>query len=162
MARAEKRPEWSAALRFGKRGPDFSDMASLEFSIGLPLFARHRQDPSIRAQEAELRRVEAEREATRRAHAAELQVNLAEWEQAGTRLRRYDRELLPLARERTAAALAGYRAGGAAFQLVLDALEAEADTAVERASVADERGRAWAFLRYLEPRQLPRTDEVMP
>jgi outer membrane protein TolC len=40
MARADKRPDWSAALRFGKRGPDFSDMATLEFSIGLPLFAR--------------------------------------------------------------------------------------------------------------------------
>jgi outer membrane protein TolC len=152
LARAEKRPDWSAAITFAKRGPDFSDMASLQFTIDLPLFAKHRQNPVIAARSAELRRLEADRETMLLAHTAELHKMLVEWEQAGKQLEQYDRELLPLARERAAAALAAYRAGRGEFQLALDAFAEEIDVAVERAMLTDARGRAWAFLRYLEPR----------
>lgn len=79
---------------------------------------------------------------------------LIEWEQTGVRLAQYDRELLPLARERAEAALAAYRAGSREFQLALDAFEEELELAVERALLIDARGRAWAYFRYLEPRQL--------
>ncbi|MGH7338467.1 MAG: TolC family protein, partial [Myxococcota bacterium] len=72
LARAEKRPDWSASLSFADRGPDFSNMASLQFTIELPLFAKHRQDPVIAARSAELRRLEADRETMLRAHTAEL------------------------------------------------------------------------------------------
>jgi outer membrane protein TolC len=156
LARADKWPDWSAALTYWDRGPDFSNMASLQFTVELPLFAKHRQNPVIAARHAELRETEAAREAALRAHTAEVHKMLIEWEQTGTRLEQYDRELLPLARERTAAALAAYRAGRGDFQLALDAFEAEIDAAVEQAMLAEARGRAWAFLRYLEPRQLPR------
>lgn len=156
LARAEKRPDWSAALTFGKRGPDFSDMASLQFTVDLPLFARRRNDAVIAARGAALRQLEADRESMLRAHTAELHKTLVEWEQAGAQLRQYDRDLVPLARERATAALAAYRAGRGGFQLALDAFEEEIDVAIERAMLAEARGRAWAFLRYLEPRQLPR------
>jgi len=154
LARAEKRPDWSASLSYLERGPQFSDMASLQFTIGLPLFARHRQDPVIAARTAELRRVQADRETMLRAHTAELRKTLVDWQQTGVRLEQYDRELLPLARQRATAALASYRTGSGEFQLALDAFEEEIGLAVERALLADARGRAWAFLRYLEPRQL--------
>lgn len=154
LARAEKRPDWSAALAYSKRGPDFSDMASLQFTVELPLFAKNRQDPVIAARSATLRQLEAERETTLRAHTAELRKMLIEWEQTGVRLAQYDRELLPLARERAEAALAAYRAGSREFQLALDAFEEELELAVERALLIDARGRAWAYFRYLEPRQL--------
>ena len=49
LARAEKRPDWSAELDYAQRGADFSNLVSLEFHIGLPLFARHRQNPVIAA-----------------------------------------------------------------------------------------------------------------
>jgi cobalt-zinc-cadmium efflux system outer membrane protein len=156
LARAEKRPDWSAALSYADRGPEFSNMASLQFTIELPLFAKNRQNPVIAARSAELRQLEADRETTLRAHTAELHKMLVEWEQAGRRLEQYDRELLPLARERATAALATYRAGGGGFQLALDAFEEQIDVAVERAALAEVRGRAWAFLNYLEPQQLPR------
>ncbi|MGH8242535.1 MAG: TolC family protein [Steroidobacteraceae bacterium] len=156
LARADRRPDWSAALAYADRGPEFSDMASLQFTVELPFFAKHRQNPRIAARRAELRQLEAERETTLRAHTAELHRMLVEWEQAGRRLEQYDRELLPLARERATAALAAYRAGSGEFQLALDAFEEEIETAVERAMLFETRGRAWAFLSYLEPRQLPR------
>jgi outer membrane protein TolC len=154
LARADKRPDWSAALAYADRGPEFSDMASLQFTIELPLFTRHRQDPVIAARSAELRQLEAERESALRAHTAEVHKMLVEWEQAGRRLEQYDRELVPLARERAMAAIAAYRAGSGEFQPALDAFEVEMELAVERAELTDTRGRAWAFLRYLERGQL--------
>jgi outer membrane protein, heavy metal efflux system len=45
LARAARRPDWSTEVYFAKRGPDFSDMASLQFTIELPVFARTRQNP---------------------------------------------------------------------------------------------------------------------
>jgi outer membrane protein TolC len=154
LARAAKRPDWSAEVSYGKRGPDFSDMTSLEFRVGLPLFSGKRQDPIIAARSADLRRLEADRQATLLEHAAEVRKSITDWEQASVRLELYDRELLPLARQRAAAALAAYRANRGELQLALDAFEAESDLAVERALLADARGSAWAYLRYLDPGQL--------
>jgi outer membrane protein TolC len=155
LAYAERKPDWSAALSYGNRGPAFEDMASLEFTVDLPLFARYRQNPVIAARSADLRRLQAEREAELRAHTTELRRMLIEWEQSGVQLAQYDRELLPLARERSRAALAAYRSGGGDLRFAVDAFEDEVELLVERAGLADARGRAWAFLRYLEPRQLP-------
>jgi cobalt-zinc-cadmium efflux system outer membrane protein len=154
LARAERRPDWSAELSFAKRGPEFSDMASLQFRIELPLLARYRQNPVIAARRAELGRVEAEREAEVRMHVAEVRQMLLEWGTLGEHLARYEREILPLARERSKAALAAYRAGSGALQPALDAFSREIDQRIEYLALQNERGRAWAYLRYLT------TDEV--
>lgn len=149
LAKAQRRPDWSAELAFAKRGPEFSDMVSLEFRIGLPLFAKYRQNPMISAKHAELRRIEAERDAEVRMHTAEVQQMLTSWEQLGEQLQQYERELLPLARERSRAALASYRAGRGDLRLALDAYSQEVEFVIEHAELVNERGRAWAYLRYL-------------
>jgi outer membrane protein, heavy metal efflux system len=149
LAKAQRRPDWSAELAFAKRGPDFSDMVSLEFRIGLPLFTTHRQDPQISAKHARLRQVEAERETELRMHTAEIQQMLTEWQQLGEQVAQYEQELLPLARERSSAALASYRAGRGDLRLALDAYQQEIEFVLEHAQLLNERGRAWAFLRYL-------------
>jgi outer membrane protein, heavy metal efflux system len=162
LARAERRPDWSTELSYAKRGPDFSDMVSLQFTIGLPLFAKHRQNPLIAARSAELRALEAERETEIRMHTAETQQVVIEWEQSGEQLQQYDKELVPLARERTRTALAAYRAGGAELRLALDAFEDEINLLLDRATLQNERGRAWAFLRYLQPEHLHPAGQVTP
>jgi cobalt-zinc-cadmium efflux system outer membrane protein len=154
LAKAERRPDWSAELAFARRGPEFSDMVSLEFRIGLPLFTKHRQDPQVSARHAELRELEAEREAELRMHVAEIRQMLAQWEELGARLRQYEQELLPLARERSRAALASYRAGRGELRFALDAYEQESEFVIEHAQLRNERGRAWAYLRYLAREQL--------
>jgi len=154
LARAERRPDWGTELSFAKRGPDFSDMVSLQFTIGLPLFAKYRQNPVIAARSAELRRLEAERDTEIRLRVAETQQMVIEWEQLGQQLEQYQTELVPLARERTRAALAAYRAGNADLRLALDAFEDEINLLIDRAGLQNERGRAWAFLRYLQPQHL--------
>lgn len=72
LAKAERRPDWSAGLAFAKRGPEFSDMVSFEIRIGLPLATKYRQNPVMTARSAELRRLEADRETELRMHTAEL------------------------------------------------------------------------------------------
>jgi outer membrane protein TolC len=154
LAKAERRPDWSAELAFAKRGPDFSDMVSLEFRIGLPLATKHRQNPVITAKSAELRRLEADREVELRMHTAELRQMLVEWELLGEQIQQYEKELLPLARERSRAALASYRAGRGDLRSALDAFAQEVDFVLEHAQLQNERGRTWAYLRYLEPQHL--------
>lgn len=149
LAKAQRRPDWSAELAFAKRGPEFSDMVSLEFRIGLPLFTKYRQDPQVRARHAELRQLEAEREAELRMHTAEIHQMLTDWEQLGERLNQYEHELLPLARERSRATLASYRAGRGELRFALDAYEQEIEFIIEHAELLNGRGRAWAYLRYL-------------
>jgi outer membrane protein TolC len=149
LAKAERRPDWSAELAFAKRGPEFSDMVSLEFRVGLPLFTKYRQDPQVSARHAELRQLEAEREAELRMHTAEIHQVLTQWEELGERVRQYEQELLPLAHERSRAALASYRAGRGELRLALEAYEQESEFIIERAELLNERGAAWAYLRYL-------------
>jgi outer membrane protein TolC len=151
LARAQRRPDWSTEFSFAKRGPDFSDMVSLQFTIGLPLFAKHRQDPVIAARSAELRQLEAERDSEIRMHTAEAQQMVIDWQQLGEQLAQYDKELVPLARERTRVALASYRTGNSELKLALEAFDDEIAALIDRAALQNERGRAWAFLRYLPP-----------
>jgi outer membrane protein TolC len=74
---------------------------------------------------------------------------LTEWQQLGEQVAQYEQELLPLARERSSAALASYRAGRGDLRPALDAHQQEIEFVIEHAQLLNERGRAWAFLRYL-------------
>jgi Outer membrane protein len=156
LAKAGRRPDWSAEFAFAKRGPEFSDMVSLEFRIGLPLFSKYRQDPIISAKYAALRQLEAERDAEVRMHTAELREMLTEWELLGQQLKQYEQELLPLARERSRASLASYRAGRGELRTALDAYQQQIEFVIEHAQLQNERGRAWAYLRYVGPQHLQR------
>jgi cobalt-zinc-cadmium efflux system outer membrane protein len=149
LSRAEKRPDWSAELSFAKRGPDYSDMVSLEFRVGLPLFARHRQNPAIAAKLANVRAEEATQEGEIRMHRAEIAGMVAQWQGGRARLRRYDLQLLPLARDRSSAVLASYRAGRGELRSVSEALRDEIDAQLEYTELEGEVARAWVYLHLL-------------
>jgi outer membrane protein TolC len=153
LARAEKRPDWSTELSYAKRGDAFSDMVSLQFRVGLPLFSRNRQDPMIRAKRAELSQLEAERDTALRMQAAEVTRQLAAWDAARQRIELYERERLPLARQRSQAALAGFQAGRVEFLSVLASQVREIEVQRDYAELLKALGQAWAFLNYLEPGQ---------
>jgi outer membrane protein TolC len=128
----------------------------------LPLFTKNRQNPQIAAKQAELRRLEADREAELRMHTAEIHQMISQWQQLGEQLGQYERELLPLARERSRAALASYRSGRGDLRLALDAYRQEIEFVVEHAALVNERGRAWAYLRYLGREHLHDTGRTSP
>jgi len=131
LARAERAPDWSWSFMYQRRAPQFSDMASVEVRIGLPLFQGSRQGPLIDARRADTARVDAERDAAVREHAAMLERQLAEYASVSANLVRARDTRLPLAQRRAVAAVGAF-AGGATSsdQLILarrEALEAELD-----------------------------------
>ncbi len=63
--------------------------------------------------------------------------------------------LIPLAAERTRAALAAYRGGGAPLSAVLEARRMEIDTRLERMRLEMENAGVWAQLEYLIPQPGP-------
>ncbi|MEO7773869.1 MAG: TolC family protein [Steroidobacteraceae bacterium] len=150
LAKSEKRPDWSGELTYALRGAPYSNMVSLQFRIGLPLFARDRQDPQIAAKGADLRRLQAERESEVRMHDTQIQEMLARWQSLGVQLTRFDKELLPLSKERHRAAMAGLSGGRGDLKAVIDAATTRGDLLIEQARLTRERGEAWAYLRTLQ------------
>ena len=149
LARAEKRPDWSAELSYQARGSEFSDMMSLEFRVGLPFFGAHRQDPVIAEKLAVVRAQEAERDAEIRMHTAEVRAELAEWRGTRERLKRYETELLPLASDRSHAAVTSYGAGRGDLRTAVEALTEEVDTQLQFVELKGAVARAWIFLHFL-------------
>jgi outer membrane protein TolC len=111
QAVADKKSDWSWELAYQKRGEAFGDMMSVQFSFDLPLFPGSRQNPKIAAKQARLSQLQAEREAVEREHAQQLADDLAEYQRLERALRRSQDSLVPLAEEKVALTLAGYRAG---------------------------------------------------
>lgn len=129
MARAERWPDWSWEVSYGRRDPALEDMASVEVRVGLPLFQAWRQGPIVEARRADLARVGAEREATLREHQAMLEAGLAQHAALSSSVARARDVRLPLSRQRAEAAAGAFAAGnsdaGALIAARRDALEAE-------------------------------------
>jgi outer membrane protein TolC len=149
LARAEKRPDWSAEISYAKRGPQFSDMVSLEFRVGLPFFSKNRQDPKIAEKLAAVRVQEAERDSQVRMHTAQVRAAVAQWRLGRERLQNYQQEILPLAHDRSRAALASYSAGRGDLRSAIEALTDEIDGQVEEVQLEGSVARAWVFLHLL-------------
>ena len=120
-AKAEKRPDWSVELAYAKRGPQFGNMVSLQFSVALPFFGATRQDPMIASKTEQRSRIEDEREALRRDRAGELDADLAERQALSRQLQRARQQALPLAEQRVALLTAAFAAGRASLAGVLAA-----------------------------------------
>jgi outer membrane protein TolC len=156
LARAEKRPDWSTELSYAQRGPDFSNMVSLEFRVGLPLFPGHRQDPMIAEKLATVRAQEAMRDSEVRMHAAEVRATFAQWRLGRERLQHYANDLIPLARDRSRAAVVAYGAGRGDLRSVVDALSQEINTQLDYVQLKGSVAHAWVFLHLLHDSATPK------
>jgi outer membrane protein TolC len=151
LARARKHPDWSVAASYGQRSGG-SDMLMVEVGIGLPLFTRNRQDRDVAARESEYRAALATREDQRRALAAQVRAGFARWESLKRQVALHEQSLLPLAADRSASALAAFRAGGPIAPW-LDARRDELAAHLGHVEHLDALGRAWAELAFLLPMQ---------
>jgi outer membrane protein, heavy metal efflux system len=147
-AEAAKRPDWGVELSYGRRGSDFSDMVSLEVTIGLPIFGGSRQDPLIAAKRQDLSRIESERDAMLRDHTQELEANLAEYEVRTRQLARLRNVRLPLARQKVDYQFATYRAGKADLSAVLTARRELIDVRMTEVELDGQREATLAKLYY--------------
>jgi outer membrane protein TolC len=136
---------------YSQRGPAFSNMISVNVSVPLQWDQKNRQDREIAAKLAMLDQARAEREDMLRAHTAEVRAMIAEWENDRERRSRYEREVLPLAAERTQATLAAYRGAKASITDVLLARRSEIDVRLQTLQLDMETARLWAQLNFLFP-----------
>ena len=136
---------------YQQRGSAYSNMISLNVSVPLQWDQANRQDREVAAKLALLDQARAEREDRVRMHAAEVRQMVAEWENGRERQARYERELLPLAMQRTEATLAAYRGAKSSLMDVLLARRGEIDVRVAALQIEMETARLWAQLNFLYP-----------
>jgi outer membrane protein TolC len=147
-AQAEKRPDWSLELAYQQRGPQFSNMASVQLRFDLPLFPGARQDPRIAARQAERAALDAERDAVFREHRAALEADLADYLRLSQALRRQREVLLPLAEEKVALALAAWRGNRASLADLIAARRERIEAELRAIALEGERLQLAARLRY--------------
>lgn len=139
LARADKRPDFGVGVSYGVRDRDYGDLLSVMGSVTLPLFSGRRQDPRIRAAQAEEAAARAERDDRLRQLEAQLEADLAAWRSAYRQWQRAEEELLPLARDRAELETASYAAGRAEL---LDVIEARAALALLRLDILEREAAA--------------------
>ncbi len=151
LAQANRTPDWSAEVMYQQRGPDFSNMVSFGLSLPLPWDRANRQDREIASKLAMAEQARAQREEMLRARVGEVRAMIAEWQNGLERLARYERELIPLARERARAALVGYQGGKANIADLLLARRNETEVRMQAVQLEMETARLWAQLAFLIP-----------
>ncbi|MFX8999952.1 TolC family protein, partial [Acinetobacter baumannii] len=70
--------DFGVNLAYQRRDPRFGDYVSAGVTVSLPFFTRKRQSSEIAAAQAKAAHATAEREAARRALAADLEADLAD------------------------------------------------------------------------------------
>lgn len=151
IAQSNKRSDWSVELMYQQRGPAYSNMVSVNLSVPLQWDQQNRQDREVAAKLALAEQMRAEREEAVREYTAEIRTWLQEWQSNRDRLAHYDSALIPLAAERTRAAIAAYRGGAGPLASVLEARRLEIEARVDRLGLERETAGVWARLEYLFP-----------
>jgi outer membrane protein TolC len=151
LAQADKKADWSLEMSYAQRGPAYSNMVSVGVSIPLQWDQKNRQNRELASKLALADQAKARREEALRAHINEVRTMVAEWENGRERLARYDREIIPLARERTRAALAAYQGGKANLTDLLLARRNEIDVRMKAVGLEADVARLWGQLNFLSP-----------
>lgn len=130
LAEADRKSDFGVEASYQRRDPRFGDYVSAGVTIGLPFFTRRRQDALIAVRQAEAGKAGAEREAARRALAANLEAGLADHAMHHEQWMRSRTTIEPLARQRVDLETASYGAGRASLVDVVDAHVALVDAAL--------------------------------
>jgi cobalt-zinc-cadmium efflux system outer membrane protein len=148
LARQSARPDWNVEVSYSQRGPAFSDMVSVQFGIDLPLWRANRQDRDVASKAALIDKARALREEHLRALQSDVRRFHADWRSSTERAGRFERDILPQARDRVEAALAAYSAGRGDIAPVLDARRALLDINLQRLALQMDAARAQLQLQY--------------
>ena len=151
IAQAEKKADWSLEVLYSQRGPLYSNMVSIGVSIPLQWDQKNRQERELASRLALVDQARAEREEALRMHTSEVRAMVVEWESGRTRLARYEREIIPVAKERTRATLAAYRGGKTSIAEVLAGRRNETAVQTQGLRIELEVARLWAQLNFLRP-----------
>jgi len=154
LAQANRKADWSLEVMYSQRGSAYSNMVSVGVAIPLQWDQKGRQDRELAAKLAMADQAGAQREEALRAYAGEVRGQIEEWENGRERRARFERELLPLARDRTQAVLAAYRGGKGSLNDVLAARRNEIEVRIQALQLETDSARLWAQLNFLLPSEV--------
>jgi outer membrane protein TolC len=157
LAGANKKSDWSVEVAFQQRGSAYSNMVSVGISLPFQWDQKNRQDRELSSKLAMVEQAKAEREEALRAHVAETKAMIEEWQSDLERNARYERELIPLAKERTRAILGAYRGGKSSLSELLAARRNETDIQLQALQLQADTARLWAQLNFLFPADVQAT-----
>jgi outer membrane protein TolC len=150
-ARQEKRADWTVDLKYSDRNDEFGDMVSVGVAIPLQWNRANRQEREVAASLATAQQLRSEREELKRERQLQTHSWFSAWQTNRERFQRYEKNLVPLSRQRTQATLATYRGGNGSLASVLEARETEIATRMEQLALEMETANLWAQLEYLLP-----------
>lgn len=163
LARANRRADWTVEASYQQRGPGYSDMVSIGVSVPLQLDRASRQDQEVTARLAQVDEALAKYEDLLRGEEAEVGVMLNDWRNGTQRVDRFADSLVPIARQRTEAALAAYRGGKGDLASVLAARREQLEVQVQAIAAELDTARAWARLNFLSvDHDVASTDRSQP
>lgn len=147
VTQANRRPNWTWSASYGQR-TGYSDMVSVGVSIPIPVAPSHRQDRETAAKFALVDKAEASLAEAQRIASTEYQSLEADAERFAERIARYRVAVLEAVRQRTAAALAGYRSNQTALLGLFEARHAEVVAQRKLLSLQRELARTRAQLAF--------------
>jgi len=147
VTRTMRTPNWTWALSYGQRS-GHPDMVSFGVSIPLPVAPSQRQDRETAASLALVDKSEAALAEATRAASAEYQTLSGDARRLADRIMRYESAVVVPAQQRTAAALASYRANQGTLTALFEARHASLEAQRKLLALQRERARTEAQLAF--------------
>lgn len=144
---AERDPDWTWQASWGQR-QGRPDMVSFGVSIPLPVARAERQDRQVAARVARIETAQGRLEETRRAATADYRSLSSDAARLALRIERLADAAVRPARQRTEAALAGYRSNQGGLGGLFEARHAEVDVQRRLLSLQRDLARTRARLAY--------------
>jgi cobalt-zinc-cadmium efflux system outer membrane protein len=147
-ARLDVKPDLSPAAGLAYRGA-LGPVLTLRVGVELPFWKRQKQEPLIRAAEAELEAARQELRASEVTVRSEAARVAADWSKADRQILRYREGILPQTSAVLDAARASYLAGRGDFSTVVEGFNLWLDARMQLARREADRFAAWAELEAL-------------
>jgi len=144
---AECHANWSWQVSYGQR-TGYSDMVSVGVSIPLQIAPAQRQDRQTAAKVALIEKAEAQLDDATRAATAQYRSLIGDVTRLSERIERYRSAVIEPARQRTEAALAGYRSSQVTLASLFDARHMEVEAQRKLLALQRDLARTQARLAY--------------
>ncbi|MNB83294.1 Outer membrane efflux protein [compost metagenome] len=147
-------PDVDVEVFYAHRAEGYDDMAGVMFTVDLPLFQSRRQDKDYAADVSRSLQAVDELTLIKRAHIAQVQSLVAQYQAAEALWQRQRDEILPLQHQRLALLTAQYRAGQSELPALLEARRSVLDSELAVNQAEREMARTWAAIQWLIPQEL--------
>ncbi len=144
---SNRRPNWSWEVSYGQRS-GYSDMVSFGVSIPWPVSSAERQDRETASKLALVDKAEGMLAEAERAALAEYRSLSSDTQRLADRIERYQSSVVLPARQRTLAAMAGYRANQLTLAVLFEARHGEVEAQRKLVSLKRELAKSQAQLAY--------------